>query len=103
MKRFFLGFVTQLIINILLQLIHIIGSSLIIKYAPEPQYPMSVGKDFIWQVIFYLCILVYSAISLIVSFIILRKKDIKYFAGFGIIPVLWIIGALGMIFVLFIS
>ena len=93
MKKYIKGFSIQLCINILLHVIRILIAYLIIKYAPEPEYPTSFSKDTEWQIISLLSIIVYNIISLIVAFFKYRKKDMKIFVGFGIASILGIIFA----------
>ena len=88
MKKFFKGFFIQLIINIIAHLIRIIVAILIIKYAPEPIQPTSFAKDSGWQIVALLSIITYNIISIVISFIVLRKKDIKLFFGFVTISVI---------------
>ena len=91
MRKYIKGFSIQLCINLLLHVIRLLIAYLIIKYAPEPEYPTSFSKDSGWQIISLLSIITYNIISLIVVFFKYRKKDIKIFVGFGIASILGII------------
>lgn len=91
MRKYIKGFSIQLCINLLLHVIRLLIAYLIIKYAPEPEYPTSFSKDSGWQIISLLSIIIYNIISLIVVFFKYRKKDIKIFVGFGIASILGII------------
>lgn len=88
MKKFFKGFFIQLIINIIAHFIRIIIAFLIIKYAPEPVEPTSFAKDSGWQILALLSIITYNIISIVISFMVLRKKDIKLFFGFAAISLI---------------
>ena len=62
---------------------------MIIKYAPEPVHqPTSFAKDSGWQILALLSIITYNIISIVISFMVLRKKDIKFFFGFAAISVI---------------
>ena len=91
MRKYIKGFSIQLCINLLLHVIRLLIAYLIIKYAPEPEYPTSFSKDSGWQIISLLSIITYNIISLIVAFFKYRKRDIKKFVGFGIASILGII------------
>ena len=91
MRKYIKGFSIQLCINLLLHVIRLLIAYLIIKYAPEPEYPTSFSKDSGWQIISLLSIIIYNIFSLIVAFFKYRKKDIKIFVGFGIASILGII------------
>ncbi len=93
MKKYIKGFSLQLCINLLAHAIRILIAYLIIKYAPEPEYPTSFSKDSGWQIISLFSIIGYNIISLIVAFIKHRKKDIRVFKGFVIASILSIIYA----------
>ena len=91
MRKYIKGFSIQLCINLLLHVMRLLIAYLIIKYAPEPEYPTSFSKDSGWQIISLLSIIIYNIFSLIVAFFKYRKKDIKIFVGFGIASNLGII------------
>lgn len=92
MKKFIKGFSLQLIINIILYLIRYIIDLLILKYAPEVPPTTSFAKDSAWLIWSFCLLMMYNIISILVSFImIISKKNIKTYAGFGASAIIYII------------
>lgn len=84
MKKFLKGFSLQLIIIIFLFLIRYIVDLLILKYAPTVPANTSFGKDSAWLILSFYFVIAYSIISIVISLImIICKKNIKTYAGFG--------------------
>ena len=82
------GFFIQLTINIVAHLVRIAVADLIIKYAPEPQYPTSFCKDSGWQIVSLFIIVAYNIISLLITFISVRKTKVGFLYGFSIVSII---------------
>lgn len=95
MKQFFKGFSLQLIIIIAFYLIRYIVDLLILKYAPEVPPTTSFAKDSSWLILSFCFFIVYIITSIVISLImILCKKNIKTYAGFGTPAILYFVYAL---------